>query len=123
MVFGALKSIVSTQKLIKVEAIPRVSYQKKVKKLGIDVSQKMANFSHDLNIMGIRAEEAMVKVESFLDEAMLVGVDEVRIVHGKGYGILRELVRNVTKDHPGVLSTEDEHVDRGGAGISLIKLK
>ena len=123
VIFGSLKSIVSTDKLSKAKNAPQVSYKKKVKKLGIDVSSKLANFSHDLSIRGMRADEAMNKVESFLDEALLVGVDEVRIVHGKGHGVLREIVRNISKDHPGVATIEDEHADRGGAGISVIKLQ
>ena len=71
----------------------------------------------------MRADEAMNRVESFIDEALLVGVDEIKIVHGKGHGVLREIVRNVTKGHPGIASVEDEHADRGGAGISIIKLQ
>lgn len=121
--FGAIKSIVSADKLQKTKNTEQVSYRKKVKKLGIDVTQKMANFSHELSIRGMRAEEALVKVESFLDEALLVGVDEVRVVHGKGHGILREIVRNISKEHPSVATAEDEHADRGGAGISVIRLK
>ena len=123
VLFGSMKSIVSTDKLEKANASPQVSYQKKVKKLGIDISHKMANFEHEISIRGMRADEAMNKVESFIDEALLVGVDEVRIVHGKGHGVLREIVRNVTKGHPSIASVEDEHADRGGAGISIIKLQ
>lgn len=123
VIFGSLKSIVSTDKLNIAKSGPQISYKKKVKKLGIDVSKKMINFSHELSIIGLRAEEAMLKVESFLDEALLIGVDEVRIVHGKGYGVLREIVRNIGKDHPRVASIVDEHADRGGAGISIIKLQ
>lgn len=123
VLFGSLKSIISTDRLEKARQAPQVSYQKKVKKLGIDVSQKMANFSHELSIRGMRADEAMLKIESFLDEALLVGVDEVRVVHGKGHGVLREIVRNISKDHPRVASIEDEHADRGGVGISIIKLQ
>lgn len=121
--FGGLKSIVSVDRLVKTQANPAVSYQKKIKKLGIDVSQKMANFSQELSIRGVRADEAFNKVESFLDEALLVGVDEVRIVHGKGHGVLREIVRNIAKEHPRVSSVADEHADRGGAGISIVKLQ
>ncbi|MEP1032775.1 endonuclease MutS2 [Ekhidna sp.] len=123
VLFGAMKSIVSTSKLEKANASPQVSYQKKVKKLGIDISQKMANFEHEISIRGMRADEAMNRIETFIDEALLVGVDEVRIVHGKGHGVLREIVRNVTKGHPSIASVEDEHADRGGAGISIIKLQ
>lgn len=123
VLFGSMKSIVSTDKLQKVSASPQVSYQKKVKKLGIDISHKMANFDHEISIRGMRADEAIGKVETFIDEALLVGVDEIRIVHGKGHGVLREIVRNVTKGHPSIASVEDEHADRGGAGISIIKLQ
>ncbi len=123
VLFGSLKSIVSTDKLERAKHASQVSYQKKVKKLGVDISTKMANFNHEISIRGMRAEEAISRIESFLDEAILVGVDEVRIVHGKGHGVLREMVRSVTKNHPGILSVEDEHPDRGGAGISVINLK
>ena len=123
ILFGSLKSIVSVDKLEKAKKAPQVSYQKKLRKLGVDLSAKMASFNHEISIRGMRADEAITKIESFLDEALLVGVDEVRIVHGKGYGVLREMVRNVTKDHPGISTVADEHPDRGGAGISVIKLK
>ncbi|WP_424961689.1 endonuclease MutS2 [Ekhidna sp.] len=123
VLFGSLKSIVSTDKLQKANNSPQVSYQKKVRKMGIDLSSKMANFNHEISIRGMRADEAMNTVESFIDEALLVGADEVRIVHGKGHGVLREIVRNVTKGHPSIASVEDEHADRGGAGISVIKLQ
>ena len=123
VLFGSLKSIVATSKLQPATSSPQVSYQKKVKKLGIDVSKKMVNFSHELSILGMRAEEAMMKVEAFIDEALLVGVDEVRIVHGKGYGVLRDMVRNIAKDHPSIDTIADEHADRGGAGISIIRFR
>ncbi len=123
VLFGSMKSIVSISKLEKAQVAPQVSYQKKVKKLGLDISQKMANFDHEISIRGMRADEAMNKVETFIDEALLVGVDEIRIVHGKGHGVLREIVRNITKGHPSIASVEDEHADRGGAGISIIKLQ
>lgn len=123
VLFGSLKSIVSTDRLEKAKAAPQITYQKKVKKLGIDIGDKMAHFSHELSIRGMRANEAMGKIESFLDEALLVGVDEVKVVHGKGHGVLRDIVRTITKDHPRVASVEDEHADRGGAGISIIKLQ
>ncbi|MEM9896113.1 MAG: endonuclease MutS2 [Bacteroidota bacterium] len=123
VLFGALKSIVSTSKLIKVEATIQQRNYNKIKKLGIDVSSRMASFSQELSIRGERAEVAMGRVESYIDEAILLGLNEVRIVHGKGHGVLREMVRNVAKGHPGISSVADEHPDRGGAGISIVALK
>lgn len=124
VLFGGLKSIVGIDKLtVTQKETPSYQREKKVKKLGIDISQKMANFSHELTLRGMRAEEAMSKVESFIDEALLLGMDEVRVIHGKGHGVLRNIVRNFTKDHPRIASVSDEHADRGGDGISIIKLQ
>lgn len=123
VLFGSMKSIVSISKLEKSSASPQQQHQKKVKRLGIDLHSKMASFTHELSIRGMRADEALGKVESFIDEALLLGVDEIRIVHGKGYGVLREIVRNYTKDHSSISSVEDEHADRGGAGISIVRLQ
>ncbi len=122
--FGSLKSFVGIEKLEKVAgSTKQQKHQRKVKKLGIDISSKMATFSYELSLLGMRADEALGKIESFIDEAILLGTDEVKIVHGKGHGVLREIVRNYTKDHPGIESVSDEHADRGGDGISIIKFK
>ncbi|MEP5611384.1 MAG: Smr/MutS family protein [Cyclobacteriaceae bacterium] len=122
--FGSLKSIVSIEKLEKTEANQKQQqHQRRVRKLGIDVSSKIASFNHELSLLGMRADEALGKIASYLDEALLVGAEEVRIVHGKGHGVLREIVRNYAKDHPSVQSISNEHADRGGDGISIISLK
>ncbi|MEQ9404471.1 MAG: endonuclease MutS2 [Cyclobacteriaceae bacterium] len=123
VLFGAMKSLVSLDKLEKGQATAQQQHQRKVKNLGIDLHSKMVGFTHELSIRGMRADEALGKVESFIDEALLLGVDEIKIVHGKGHGVLRNIVRNYTKDHPGIESVEDEHADRGGDGISIVKLQ
>ena len=124
VLFGSLKSIVSVDKLEKaLGGQKQKERERKVKKMGIDISSKMATFSHELSIRGLRADEALGKVESFVDEALLLGVDEIRVLHGKGHGILRDIVRNFAKDHSAIANVEDEHADRGGAGISIIKLR
>lgn len=123
VLFGTMKSIVPVSKLERSGASPQQQHQKKVRKLGIDLHSKMASFTHELSIIGLRADEALGKIETFIDEALLLGVDEVRIVHGKGHGVLREIVRNYTKDHSSVANVADEHADRGGSGISIVKLQ
>ena len=121
--FGILKFIVSTEKIEKTTEKRVLANQRKIKKKGIDLNIKVINFKHKISIRGMRFDEAMKKVETFLDDAIIVGADEVKIIHGKGYGILKEMVRNITKEHPGIANMKDEHPDRGGAGISIIKLK
>lgn len=122
VLFGGIKSIVSANRLASTKRPPH-THQNTVKKLGIDLTNKMARFNHKLSIRGMRAGEAMSLVEAFIDEALLLDMDKVYIMHGKGHGILRKMVRNYVKNHPSVAKVEDEHANRGGAGISVITLQ
>ncbi len=90
---------------------------------GIDINEKMLNFSFNLDIRGKRGEEAIGEVDRFFDDALMLGYPELRIVHGKGDGILRTLVRNHLRGYKQVGKMEDEHADRGGAGVTIVKLK
>ena len=72
---------------------------------------------------GMRGEEALQAVTYFIDDAILVGASQVRILHGTGTGILRQLIRDYLNAHPGVKSARDEHVQFGGAGITVVELK
>lgn len=122
---GSLKSRVKLEDIVVISntEFKNLSGEKVKKISGIDINAKMTNFNAKLDIRGVRTEEAMGKVEDFLDEAILLGYDEIKILHGKGYGILRELVRNTLKGNPRVASVNDEHVEFGGSGISVVALK
>jgi DNA mismatch repair protein MutS2 len=90
---------------------------------GIDMVERRANFNQDLDVRGKRAEEALQELERFLDNALLFGTHEVRIIHGKGDGILRTVMREVLKTRKEIKHFHDEHADRGGAGITVVELK
>ncbi|GAB3887829.1 endonuclease MutS2 [Spirosoma agri] len=90
---------------------------------GIDINEKMQNFSFNLDIRGKRGEEALGEVDRFVDDALMLGYPELRIVHGKGDGILRTLIRNHLRGYKQVGKMEDEHADRGGAGVTIVKMK
>jgi DNA mismatch repair protein MutS2 len=90
---------------------------------GIDINEKMQNFSFNLDIRGKRGEEALGEVDRFVDDALMLGYPELRIVHGKGDGILRTLIRNHLRGYKQVGKMEDEHADRGGAGVTVVKMK
>ncbi len=90
---------------------------------GIDMNEKMQNFSFNLDIRGKRGEEAIGEVDRFFDDALMLGYPELRIVHGKGDGILRTLVRNHLRGYKQVGKMEDEHADRGGAGVTIVEIK
>ena len=78
------------------------------------------NFHQDLDVRGMRGDEALNAVQHFVDDAILVGMSRVRILHGKGNGILRQLIRQYLQSVPNVTSCKDEHVQFGGAGITVV---
>lgn len=78
------------------------------------------NFRQDLDVRGMRGDEALNAVQHFIDDAILVDMSRVRILHGKGNGILRQLIRQYLQSVPNVTSCKDEHVQFGGAGITVV---
>ncbi len=87
-----------------------------------DVSRRKLNFTRNIDVRGMRAAEALERVEDFIDDAIMVGAGEVRILHGKGTGALKEEIRRYLRAVDLVLSAEDEHVEQGGAGITVVRL-
>lgn len=81
------------------------------------------NFHQDLDVRGMRGDEALNAVQYFIDDAILVGMARVRILHGKGNGILRQLIRQYLSTVPNVTHFADEHVQFGGAGITVVDLE
>jgi DNA mismatch repair protein MutS2 len=125
IVIGELKSNI---KLNRLEKISRKEAREQKKEMtqamqGLDVSEKMANFSFKLDLRGKRGEEALVELADFMDDALLLGQNDLQIIHGKGDGILRKLIREALKKYTQVRKMEDEHADRGGAGVTLVYLK
>lgn len=83
---------------------------------------KKLEFKPDIDVRGQRADEALANIQAFIDEAIMVGAPRLRILHGKGFGILKEVIRNYLKSEPVVSSFRDEHVQFGGAGITIVEL-
>lgn len=84
------------------------------------IDQHKLNFHQDLDVRGMRGDEALNAVQHFIDDAILVGMSRVRILHGKGNGILRQLIRQYLQSVPNVTQCKDEHVQFGGAGITVV---
>ena len=122
---GLLKSKIKVDRLEKISKWKEKSIKKERVSTshGLNLTSKLSEFNTTLDVRGKRAEEIMVELDQFLDDAILFGLNEVKVLHGKGNGILREVVRNYCKSQNYVSSVADEHVERGGAGISVILLK
>ena len=86
------------------------------------IDSHKSNFRQDLDVRGMRGDEAVQAVTFFIDDAILVGMSRVRILHGTGSGILRQLIRQYLHTVPNVTSCKDEHVQFGGAGITVVDL-
>ncbi len=86
------------------------------------ISERKMKFKPEIDIRGVRADEAIMQVQNFLDDALLVRHKNLRIIHGRGNGILREVVRQYLATSNIVGSFYDEHVDRGGSGITVVEL-
>jgi len=86
------------------------------------IEDRKQNFHQDLDVRGMRGDEAVDTVMHFIDDAILMGMSRVRILHGTGSGILRQLIRQYLNTVPNVVRAKDEHVQFGGAGITVVDL-
>jgi DNA mismatch repair protein MutS2 len=126
--FGNLKS---TVKLSKLEVVSNNQIKKEAGKYDSlkataatdEVRQRKLTFSSDIDVRGMRGDEALQAVMYFIDDAVMVGVTGVRILHGTGTGILRQLIRQYLNTLPAVKNFRDEHVQLGGAGITVVELE
>jgi DNA mismatch repair protein MutS2 len=120
--FGNLISFIELHRLTKSKGqLTKSSPSKKMG--GFNIIDKMSRFSGEIDIRGMRADEALTIVDSYVDDALMLGTDSVRLLHGKGHGILKDVLRNHLKSHPNIATLNDEHIDYGGAGITVVTFK
>lgn len=125
----AVGSIISKVQKENIEHISNNEYNNAVKSMPKQMSahseglaERRLNFKPNIDIRGERLMEALDIVSRFIDDALMVGIGEVKILHGKGNGILKEEIRKYLKTVPGVVSCKDEDVQFGGSGITVVKL-
>lgn len=122
--FGSIMMKSPLKKLEKLSVSSQKSKSHSVKvKYDFDINEKASEFSPHLDIRGNRAEAALTKARRFVDDAILLGVKQLKIVHGTGDGILREALRDYLRTLNEVKRARDEHPDRGGAGSTVIELR
>ncbi len=125
VIFGDLRSTTALKKL-EAAAAPKKEEPRPYMTVGRQtretIDNKKLNFRQDLDVRGMRGEEALNAVMYFIDDATLVGMARVRILHGTGTGILRQLIRQYLATVPAVVSYKDEHVQFGGSGITVVDL-
>ena len=132
VIFGGLRSKVKLEQLERTSKAPtQATPADKHAHLAIQTSHmtratmedRRQNFHQDLDVRGMRGDEAIDTVMHFIDDAILIGLSRVRILHGTGTGILRQLIRQYLATVPNVKKAKDEHVQFGGAGITVVDLE
>ncbi|MCD8092320.1 MAG: Smr/MutS family protein [Bacteroides sp.] len=125
--FGSIKTTVKLDRLERTNAQPKQA-DASTKSTYISTQtqdamyEKKLHFKQDIDVRGMRGDEALQAVTYFIDDAILVGMSRVRILHGTGTGILRTLIRQYLETVPGVSHFADEHIQFGGAGITVVDL-
>ncbi len=122
--FGNMITTVKEVRLLKVggEELKEHAAASSQSSFGYNLSERKLNFKPDIDIRGKRADEAIEIVKKLVDEAVMVSVHDLRILHGKGNGILRQVIRDYLHTIDIVKSCRDEHMERGGAGITVVEL-
>ena len=124
--FGNMITTLDEKKLYRLD---EVEYEKAIRRqgkkpgTGFDLLERKLNFRPEIDLRGMRGEEALQKVMDFIDEAIMVNAGQLRILHGKGDGILRQLIRDYLTGVDMVKSFRDEHVDMGGTGVTVVELE
>ena len=88
-----------------------------------DINEKRKTFNPTIDLRGQRGDEAMANLQRFLDDAQLLSEKELRILHGKGYGILKQMIREYLQGNRDVQSFRSERLELGGDGITVVQLK
>ena len=122
-------NISSKMPLDKVERITSNEYKSAVKetarpatsvRVDSSLTERKLNFSTELDVRGERLNDAVEKVIRYIDDAIMLNVSSVRIIHGKGTGVLRDELQKLIRTMPGVASAKDEHIQFGGSGVTVV---
>jgi DNA mismatch repair protein MutS2 len=121
--FGDLRSQVRISQLVRSDRAEVNPIIAKTWSMGFDLHKKQSEFTGTLDVRGKRVEEVIPLLEQFLDDAVLLSQGELKILHGKGEGVLRKVIRERLKETRHVASFGNAHIERGGDGITMVVLK
>ena len=124
-------NIVSKMSPDKVERITSNEFKSAVKETArpviartdSSISERKLNFHPEIDVRGERVQDALDKVMRFIDDAIMLNMGSVRIIHGKGTGALREEIQKFLRTTPGVEKVSDEQVQFGGTGVTIVTLE
>lgn len=124
--FGVMRTLVDLKRLEQAKEAPKQEASQTVvvsRQTQDSIRQKHLDFKQEIDVRGMRVDEALQAVTYFIDDALLVNASRVRILHGTGTGALRQIIRQYLNTVSGVVSFHDEHVQFGGAGITVVEFR
>lgn len=121
LIIGSVKTKVKLDRLQKVGSTQKKKVTRYISNTSFVERQK--DFSSELDVRGMRTDEAIKEVDDWLDSAIILGFQNLRLIHGKGHGILKKQLREYLKGNPVIIKMGFERVDLGGDGVTLIELK
>jgi len=123
VLFGCVSVKVPLSQLEKVKKPKQTKTTASFKNNTLNISEKFEQFKTTLDLRGKKAEESINILSQYIDDALLLNIHELNIIHGKGDGILRVVVRDFLKNIKEIAEIKDEHADRGGAGVTIVTFK
>ncbi len=124
--FESMQSFIALNRLEKVsktkEKKLKRAYASSSSNVAQGMSEKSMDFNPNIDVRGMRVEEALIQIRRFLDDAILLQIHQLHILHGKGTGVLRQVIREFLQANPDVNQFYDEHIERGGHGITVVEL-
>ena len=100
--------------------ISRKTFSKPLQKIDANITTRKLSFKPEIDLRGARLQEALEAVMHYCDDAQMLGVGSVRIIHGKGTGVLREEIQKYLRTVPGIASVTDEDIRHGGTGVTIV---
>jgi DNA mismatch repair protein MutS2 len=124
---GVMKVTVKLNKLTLTEA-PDEEYESEENSgasnsYSVDTKEKMMHFKFELDVRGKMKEDVMIELSTWIDDALLLGVEEAKIIHGRGSGVLKNTVRSILRKYTQVEKASDEARERGGDSVTVVKFK
>jgi len=122
--FGLFQTRTTIDKIVKVgnasKQAPKITIKTNIN--NYDIHQKRLNFKSEIDVRGMRGDDALTQIQEFVEQAIMLNVGQLMILHGKGNGILRKLIREYLHSNKDVKNFSDAHIDMGGAGITIVEL-
>ena len=128
VIIGSISSTMAPDALERISSnefreVSRKVFSKPLQKVDAGITSRKLAFKPEIDLRGARLQEALEAVMHYCDDAQMLGVRNVRIIHGKGTGVLREEIQKYLRTVPGVASVADEDIRHGGTGVTLVEFE